>query len=84
MNVESNKIDEQLIVDIVNSMDDLPILSRLEFAKSLVFDKGGDKNSLPREASLVTAVRVLDGVIEALKKRPKTASAKPRYSEPPR
>jgi hypothetical protein len=65
-------------VDYLNNtltaaLDDLPILSQLEFARNLVFSRGGDKNSNP-DPALVIAADVLADVIEVLKRNPKAAN----------
>jgi hypothetical protein len=59
--------------------DDLPILARLEFARNLVFGRGGDKDSNP-DPVLLVATGVLTGVIEVLKKH--SSAANLRRPEP--
>ena len=65
---------------LITALDDLPILARLEFAKNLVFDRGGDKDNLPQDPILVIATDVLTSVIDVLKKHP--AAANLRAPEP--
>jgi hypothetical protein len=59
---------------MADATDDLPILSRVEFAKNLIFDHGGDRNNLPQDPILITAVEVLSGVIQVLRANPTAAS----------
>ena len=54
------------VKSVTLALDDLPILARLEFARNLVFGRGGDRNSDP-DPLLVIATDVLNDVIEVLK-----------------
>lgn len=67
----------RLIARVASAFDDLPIVARIEFAKNLVFDRDGDKHSLPADgpqsAVSILAVEILDGVIEVLKAHPAAA-----------
>lgn len=54
----------------ISAINNLPVLERLEFAKNIIFDNGGDKHSIPQDAALITANEVLDGVIKELRSKP--------------
>jgi hypothetical protein len=73
MNRDTNHSPKDLQNAVKDAMDDLPILSRLEFVKNLIFDKGGNRAGVPQDTVLVTACDVLDGVIDVLKKHPRAA-----------
>jgi hypothetical protein len=62
-----------LIKSVVRSLDDLPILVRLEFARNIIFNRGGDETSEPQDAVLVTATKILNGIIEVLRAHPQAA-----------
>jgi hypothetical protein len=65
--------DEQLkrlVVSTGNAMDELPILSRLEFVKNLLTLRGGNRDDRENEPALVLAVDVLNGVMDVLKTTP--------------
>jgi len=61
----------QLIMEVVDAMNDLTILARLEFAKNIVFGNGGNKGGYPQNPALILAHDVLSDVIDVLKKHPK-------------
>lgn len=65
--------EADLSKSVVGAMDDLPILERLQFAKNLIFDKGGDGASVPQDPTLVVATEVITGVIQVLKAHPRAA-----------
>jgi hypothetical protein len=64
--MESKNID----IATINAMNDLPVIARLEFVRNIIFDRGGDKHSIPQDSALITAKEVLDGVIKALRNNP--------------
>ena len=48
-------------------------LARLEFAKNLIFDNGGDRCGEPRDPALIASTEILDQAIKILKKHPRAA-----------
>ena len=73
MNCEIKDVNNELTEATAKAMYDLTIISRLEFVRNLIFDKGGDGNSIPQDATLVAATDILDGVIDVLIKHPRAA-----------
>jgi hypothetical protein len=57
----------------VYALNNLPILTRLEFAANLVFDRGGDRSGLPVDWHAVLLNDILRGVIGVLKTHPEAA-----------
>lgn len=55
---------------VVNAMNGLPLLARLEFVKNIIFDRGGSRDSAPQDEALIVANDVLRDVIELVKKLP--------------
>jgi hypothetical protein len=55
---------------IVNAMNGLPVLARLEFVKNIIFDRGGSRDSAPQDEALIVANDVLRDIIELVKKSP--------------
>jgi hypothetical protein len=72
--------EEKIMQTVRKSVDDLPILARLEFAANLVFDNGGLKDDAGRIPGLVIAHEVITDVINVLAKHP--SSAQLRTPEP--
>jgi hypothetical protein len=72
---EQTEQDQQkeLIAATIHALNDLPIISRLEFAKNLVFDKGGDRHNVPQDPVLIVINSVLEDVIRVLEKHPQAA-----------
>lgn len=72
-----NSTDEpKTLQSTLDAMRGLPILTRLEFAANLVFDRGGDRNGEPRDWHAVLLNDVLCGVIGVLKTHPEAAELK--------
>jgi hypothetical protein len=69
--ISENDLETARMVTL--ALGDLPILARLEFARNMIFGRGGDKHSTP-DPVLVVATDVLSGVIEVLKKHPAAAN----------
>jgi hypothetical protein len=71
-------LDVNYTIDsVVHAMDDASILVRLEFAKNLVFDNGGDPNAMTStDPALVVADKILESVIEVLRGHPAAAQLK--------
>ena len=65
--------EEELMRTVRKSLDDLPILARLEFVANLVFDNGGLKDDAGRIPGLVIAHEVITDVINVLAKHPSAA-----------
>lgn len=63
----------ELVIATVSALRDLPILSRLEFAKNMILERGGDRHSWPQDPVLIVVNDVLAEAIEALKKNPLAA-----------
>jgi hypothetical protein len=55
---------------VVSALDDLPVLARLRFVKSLVCEHGGSDTSLPRNPVMVLSADVLSGIIDELERGP--------------
>jgi hypothetical protein len=70
---EEQNEQERLVHEVTFALNDLPILSRLEFAKNLLMGNGGDRHSLPQVPGLVIAHEVITEVIAVLKKHPTAA-----------
>jgi len=70
---EGDEQQNEVIAATIAALDDLPIISRLEFAKNLVFDNGGDRHRLPQDPVLIVVNDTLADVIEVLKKHPPAA-----------
>ncbi len=62
-----------IVTEISEAFDDLPILSRLEFAKNVMFSRDGDKTAVPVDPVSMIVTEVLSGVIDILKKHPAAA-----------
>ncbi len=76
----SNKQEPALSEEVVAAVNDLPVLARLEFVRHLIFRRYGSTDHIPiggrsmqADAAMQGAVDILDGVIEVLKKRPRSA-----------
>lgn len=65
--------EEMFMRDVTRAMNNLPIISRLEFAKNLIADHGGERDLLPQDAVLVAAAEILGEVIEVLRQHPRLA-----------
>jgi hypothetical protein len=73
--------DERIsLKTMIDAVEILPIISRLEVARRLVCRRGGDKESLGAEPSMVAAVEILEGVIRVLEVHPEAANL--RHPEP--
>jgi hypothetical protein len=68
------------IETMIDAIEVLPIISRLQITKQLLCLRGGDKESAGADASLVAAVEVLEGVIKVLNAHPSAGQL--RYPEP--
>jgi hypothetical protein len=68
-----------LTEEVVDALNDLPILGRLEFAQNLLFSNGGNKDALRPQAALILIYQVIGDVIKVLDKHP--AAAKLRTPE---
>ena len=62
-----------LVATTISALNDLPIISRLEFAKNMIFDRGGDRHSIPQDPVLIVVNDVLADVIKVLDKHPQAA-----------
>jgi len=75
-----NKQEPVLSEEFVTAVNDLPVLARLEVVRNVLFRRYGSTNytpigglSMPEDPTMQGAVDILDGVIEVLKKRPRTS-----------
>ena len=66
--MHNNKKVHDLVIATTCAIDDLPILSRLEFAKVLIFQNGGNKDDESQQSALVLASDVIDSVMDVLRK----------------
>lgn len=74
MDTTNSNDEPETLKSTVYALSDLPILTRLEFAANLVFDRGGDRSSEPRDWHAVLLNDVLRGVIGILKTHPEAAA----------
>ena len=73
MTEEPEEKQNELVTATISALNDLPLLSRLEFAKNLILERGGNRHSWPQDAVLVVANDVLADVIQILKRHPLAA-----------
>jgi hypothetical protein len=59
--------------EVVVALNNLPILTRLEFAKNLLDAKGGHKDAIDPNHQLIVVSDVLSEVIRVLEKHPSAA-----------
>lgn len=62
-----------LLCMVAHGLDDLPILARLEMAKNLVCDNGGEDGEGPLNPVCVLVGKILRDVIEVLGDHPEAA-----------
>ena len=55
---------------VVEAVDELPVMARLQFVKNLLLDHGGAKECVSKDSVLVLSVEVLAGAIAELDRRP--------------
>jgi hypothetical protein len=77
---QENRTNEQLTAAVVSAMNDLPILSRLEFAKNMVLENGGNRHNVGHDPVLVLVNDILADVIQVIKRHP--VAAQLRAPEP--
>jgi hypothetical protein len=71
-NITQGSADD-ITLATVDAMNELPILSRLKFAESLLVGRFGARDSSPRDMVVVMANEVIRGVIDVLEKYPRAA-----------
>lgn len=79
-----SKEEDRIVGSVAMSVDNLPILARLEFAKMIVFARGGDRENhgIPQDPMLVLVHHLLEDVIEVLQEHPNAANLRNPYTKP--
>jgi hypothetical protein len=81
MNDSKNTEDQielnlSIVREVSEAMTDLPILTRLKFVKSIMFNRDGNMEMLPIDPVAAIATEVLRGVIDFLKQNEKLTNLK--------
>lgn len=73
MTIDGDEKIELPVDDVINAINDLPILERLEIARNLLLRSGGSKDALEPNAVMVFVHDLIHDVIKVLDKHPRAA-----------
>jgi len=74
--VDIEEMMEKAAMEVVRSMNDLPIIARIQFARNVLLDRGGNRGAdadVKYDPLLQVAAEVLAGVKEVLRQNPQAA-----------